>query len=144
MKKKSNNKNMNFNSYIQPLLYKIKDCKLFTFPYPYAEKEDLLPEEMNSLYNHPKIKAHVSFTKGEGFGRPLLEASLSGKPVKERSTEVIRYLKEHAKKDFPIIAVGGVHSKADYEEKLAAGASLVQVYTGFIYQGPALVKQIPK
>ena len=46
MKKKSNNKNMNFNSYIQPLLYKIKDCKLFTFPYPYAEKEDLLPEEI--------------------------------------------------------------------------------------------------
>ena len=42
---------------------------------------DLLPEEMNSLYNHPRIKAHVSFTKGEGFGRPLLEASLSGKLV---------------------------------------------------------------
>ena len=36
---------------------------------------------MNGLYNHPKVKAHVSFTHGEGFGRPLLEASLSGKPV---------------------------------------------------------------
>lgn len=80
----------------------------------------------------------TSATKVEEIGA----GGLSGKPVRERSTEVIRYLKEHATKDFPIIAVGGVHSKADYEEKLAAGASLVQVYTGFIYQGPALVKQI--
>lgn len=67
---------------------------------------------------------------------------LSGKPVRERSTEVIRYLKSKANKDFPIIAVGGVQTKADYQEKLEAGASLVQVYTGFIYQGPGLVKQV--
>lgn len=67
---------------------------------------------------------------------------LSGKPVRERSTEVIRYLKSKANKDFHIIAVGGVQTKADYQEKLEAGASLVQVYTGFIYQGPGLVKQV--
>ncbi|MCR9155157.1 MAG: quinone-dependent dihydroorotate dehydrogenase [Bacteroidetes bacterium] len=67
---------------------------------------------------------------------------LSGQPVKNRSTEVIRYLKQNAKIDFPIIAVGGVQSRADYLEKLEAGASLVQVYTGFIYQGPGLVKQL--
>ena len=50
-------------------------------PNVYLIHGDLTPLELNSLYNHPKVKAHVSFTKGEGFGRPLLEASLSGKPV---------------------------------------------------------------
>lgn len=67
---------------------------------------------------------------------------LSGKPVKERSTEVIRYLKTNSKTDFPIIAVGGVQRKEDYLEKIAAGASLVQVYTGFIYEGPGLLKRL--
>lgn len=51
------------------------------FPSVYLLHGDLTEPEMNSLYNHPKVKVHVSFTKGEGFGRPLLEASLSGKPV---------------------------------------------------------------
>jgi dihydroorotate dehydrogenase len=67
---------------------------------------------------------------------------LSGKPVKNRSTEVIRYLKQNSKTDFPIIAVGGVQRKEDYLEKLEAGATLVQVYTGFIYEGPGLVKRL--
>lgn len=67
---------------------------------------------------------------------------LSGQPLKERSTEVLRYLKKNAKSDFPIIAVGGVQTRADYLEKLEAGASLVQVYSGFIYQGPAMVKRL--
>ena len=52
-----------------------------SLPNIYLLHGDLLPDEMNGLYNHPKVKAHVSFTKGEGFGRPLLEASMSGKPV---------------------------------------------------------------
>lgn len=67
---------------------------------------------------------------------------LSGKPVKARATEVISYLKSNSKTDFPIIAVGGVQHKEDYLEKLAAGASLVQVYTGFIYEGPSLLKRL--
>jgi glycosyltransferase involved in cell wall biosynthesis len=50
-------------------------------PNVYVLHGDLRDEEMNGLYNHPKVKAHVSFTHGEGFGRPLLEATLSGKPV---------------------------------------------------------------
>jgi len=69
---------------------------------------------------------------------------LSGKPVQSRSTEVIRYLSEQSKKSFPIIGVGGIHSAEDAIEKLDAGASLVQVYTGYIYEGPGLVKQINK
>lgn len=67
---------------------------------------------------------------------------LSGKPVRSRSTEVIRYLSEKSNKAFPIIGVGGIHSVEDAIEKLDAGADLLQVYTGFIYEGPKLVKRI--
>ena len=69
---------------------------------------------------------------------------LSGKPVNKRSTEVIRYLSEKSGKAFPIIGVGGIHSADDALEKIAAGADLVQVYTGFVYEGPGLVKRINK
>jgi dihydroorotate dehydrogenase len=69
---------------------------------------------------------------------------LSGKPLTNRATEVIRFLSEKSNKAFPIIGVGGIHSAEDAIEKLQAGASLVQLYTGFIYEGPALVKAINK
>ncbi len=69
---------------------------------------------------------------------------LSGKPLKVRSTEVIRFLSEKSNNAFPIIGVGGIHSVEDALEKLEAGASLVQVYTGFIYEGPKLIKNINK
>ena len=69
---------------------------------------------------------------------------LSGKPVTKRSTEVIRYLAEKSNKAFPIIGVGGIHSEEDALEKLDAGADLLQVYTGFIYEGPKLLKRINK
>jgi len=69
---------------------------------------------------------------------------LSGKPLAKRSTEVIRFLSEKSNKAFPIIGVGGIHSADDAIEKLEAGASLIQLYTGFIYEGPALIKAINK
>jgi dihydroorotate dehydrogenase len=69
---------------------------------------------------------------------------LSGKPLTNRSTEVIRFLSEKSNKAFPIIGVGGIHSAEDALEKLEAGASLIQLYTGFIYEGPALIKKINK
>ena len=69
---------------------------------------------------------------------------LSGKPLTNRSTEVIRFLSEKSKKAFPIIGVGGIHSAKDALEKLEAGADLVQLYTGFIYEGPRLIKNINK
>jgi dihydroorotate dehydrogenase len=69
---------------------------------------------------------------------------LSGKPLTQRSTEVIRFLSEKSNKAFPIIGVGGIHSADDAIEKLEAGASLVQLYTGFIYEGPGLVRAINK
>jgi dihydroorotate dehydrogenase len=67
---------------------------------------------------------------------------LSGKPLRDRATEVIRFLSEKSNKAFPIIGVGGIHSAEDALEKLEAGASLVQLYTGFIYKGPGLIKEI--
>ena len=69
---------------------------------------------------------------------------LSGKPLAKRSTEVIRFLSEKSNKAFPIIGVGGIHSADDAIEKLEAGASLIQLYTGFIYEGPGLIKAINK
>lgn len=67
---------------------------------------------------------------------------VSGKPVRQRSTEVIRYLHEQSNGSFPIVGVGGINTADDALEKLRAGASLVQIYTGFIYEGPALAKKI--
>ncbi len=69
---------------------------------------------------------------------------LSGRPVKNRSTEVIRFLAQKSNRAFPIIGVGGIHSAEDALEKLDAGASLVQLYTGFIYEGPGLIRKINK
>jgi dihydroorotate dehydrogenase len=69
---------------------------------------------------------------------------LSGKPLTNRSTEVIRFLSEKSNKAFPIIGVGGIHSIKDALEKLEAGADLIQLYTGFIYEGPKLIKDINK
>ena len=69
---------------------------------------------------------------------------LSGKPLTKRSTEVIAYLKTKSNNAFPIIGVGGIHSPEDAIEKIKAGADLIQLYTGFIYEGPALIKNINK
>lgn len=89
-------------------------------------------------------------TSREGLVTPKEEVmaigngGLSGKPLTKRSTEVIRYLAQKSNKAFPIIGVGGIHSVEDALEKIDAGADLLQIYTGFIYEGPALVKNINK
>lgn len=67
---------------------------------------------------------------------------VSGKPLANRSNEVIRYLREKLGKDYPIIGVGGIMSVNDALEKLKAGADLIQIYTGFVYEGPGFVKRI--
>ena len=69
---------------------------------------------------------------------------VSGQPIKNQSTKVIKYLADTSNKSFPIIGVGGIHSAEDALEKLNAGADLVQIYTGFIYEGPSLIKKINK
>lgn len=69
---------------------------------------------------------------------------LSGKPLNQKSTEIIKYLAQKSNHKFPIIAVGGIHNAQDAIDKIKAGASLVQIYTGLIYEGPSLVKEINK
>jgi len=92
----------------------------------------------NTSVNREGLKASKAQLEVIGNG------GLSGKPIKERSTAVIKYLAEKSNKAFPIIGVGGIHSAEDAIEKLNAGADLVQIYTGFIYEGPLLVKKINK
>jgi len=92
----------------------------------------------NTTISRADLKTDSEFVDSIGAG------GLSGKPLKERSTEVIKYLAEKSNKSFPIIGVGGIHSAEDAIEKLNAGADLIQLYTGFIYEGPALIKRINK
>lgn len=97
------------------------------------------------------VKIHGVIATNTTLSREGLQSSdknemggLSGKPLTQRSTEVIRFLVEKSKNAFPIIGVGGIHKPEDAIEKLEAGAALVQLYTGFVYEGPAAVKRINK
>lgn len=90
----------------------------------------------NTTLSRDGLKSDSSLIKQSG--------GLSGKPLTNRSTEVIRYLHTQSKGAFPIIGVGGIHTPNDAKEKLAAGASLIQLYTGFVYEGPAAVYNINK
>ena len=92
----------------------------------------------NTTINRDNLKTETSKIDEIGNG------GLSGKPLKDRSTEVIKYLSEKSNKSFSIIGVGGISSANDAKEKLDAGADLVQIYTGFIYEGPSIVKKINK
>lgn len=92
----------------------------------------------NTTIDRGGLKTPESTVKDIGAG------GLSGKAVRARATEVIRYLHQQSKGSFPIIGVGGINTGQDAIDKLKAGATLVQVYTGFIYEGPAMVKKMNK
>ena len=78
----------------------------------------------------------IADSHGEEMG------GLSGEPVKEKSTQVIKLLAKALDNKLPIIGVGGILNGADAKEKIDAGAKLVQVYTGFIYKGPEIIKDV--
>lgn len=112
---------------------------------------DLTEDEVNSIAislidnNIDGVIATNTTLSREGvegleFGNE--QGGLSGAPVKDKSTTVISLLAKALDNKLPIIGVGGIASSHDANEKIVAGASLVQVYTGFIYQGPPLVKEI--
>ena len=90
----------------------------------------------NTTIERKGLKSDLELTEEIG--------GLSGSPLSRRSTDVIRFLAEKSNKAFPIIGVGGIHGAKDAIDKLEAGADLVQLYTGFIYEGPKLIKQINK
>lgn len=80
----------------------------------------------------------------EGMKYANEAGGLSGRPLQSRSTEVVRLLHQELQGDIPIIGVGGIDSFVAAKEKMMAGANLVQVYSGFIYHGPGLVRDIVK
>lgn len=90
------------------------------------------------------IATNTTLARDMIAGHPLVKEAggLSGLPVREKSTAVVKTLADQLKGEIPIIAVGGISSAADAQEKLQAGASLVQIYSGLIYQGPGLVREI--
>lgn len=88
--------------------------------------------------------AREPLTTDAGIVKEMGMGGLSGKPLTQRSTEVIRYLRQHLDKKYTIMGVGGIHSVQDALDKIAAGADLIQLYTGFIYEGPGLIKAINK
>lgn len=92
----------------------------------------------NTTIDRSGLKTPQAETEQIGAG------GLSGQPLRERATEVIRYIHRKSGGRFPIIAAGGIFTADDALEKIAAGASLVQVYTGFIYEGPAIARNICK
>jgi len=92
----------------------------------------------NTSVDRSGLKTPVEELEAIGNG------GVSGQPIKEKSTQVIKYLADKSNKAFPIIGVGGVHSAKDALDKIDAGADLIQIYTGFIYEGPSLIKKINK
>ncbi len=117
---------------------------------------DLTESQLNDVIeilketNTDGIIATNTTISREGLRTPAAEVQaigaggLSGKPLTQRSTEVISYLRKNLGKTYPIIAVGGIMTPQDAIDKLNAGADLIQVYTGFVYEGPGFVKKINK
>jgi dihydroorotate dehydrogenase len=110
---------------------------------------DLQPEALDGIVEAVQtsaldgIIATNTTVSREGLSTPTLESGgLSGRPLRQRSTEVVRYLYRRVQGRIPIIGVGGIFSADDAYEKICAGASLVQLYTGLIYRGPSLPRQI--
>lgn len=123
---------------LKPILLKIA---------PDLTKDQLLDIiEIVQVTNTDGVIATNTTLSREGLQSPNKSETggLSGKPLSHRSTDVIRFLSKKSNNAFPIIGVGGIHSPEDALEKIKAGASLVQLYTGFVYEGPGVVKRINK
>ncbi len=112
---------------------------------------DLDPEEIRTIADAVRTceidaviatNTTVSRAGVEGLPHAAEAGGLSGAPLLARSTEVLRQLRQYVGKDMPLIAAGGIMSGADARMKIEAGADLVQIYTGFIYRGPALIREI--
>lgn len=134
-------KDLNKNETVQkPIVLKIA-------PDLNTEQLDEIIEVVSQTQIDGVIASNTSVSReGLKTSKATLDAigngGVSGKPVADKSTAVIKYLSDHSNKAFPIIGVGGIHSAEDALDKIEAGATLVQVYTGFIYEGPKLVKDI--
>ncbi|AXT50775.1 quinone-dependent dihydroorotate dehydrogenase [Aquimarina sp. BL5] len=155
----SSHAKLNDKDYLLELIRAVQKANI-TFPSQKPIVLKIAPDLNNSqldeiieLVNETKLDGVIAsntstFRDGLKASKEQLDAigngGLSGQPIKNRSTEVIKYLSDKSNKSFPIIGVGGIHSASDALGKLEAGASLVQIYTGFIYEGPKLIKDINK
>lgn len=113
-----------------------------------SQLDDII-DIVNATHIHGLIATNTTIdrnllNKEKEYALTLGLGGLSGKPLTNRSTEVIKYLHQKSNGAFPIIGVGGIHNADDAIEKIKAGATLVQLYTGFIYEGPGLIKAINK
>lgn len=132
------------------------DSKLAAKPVLLKIAPDLTVEQLDDVIeilketNMDGVIATNTTISREGLttSREVIEqigsGGLSGKPLTKHATEVIRYLRKQLGPDFPIIGVGGIMDEQDAIEKLKAGADLIQLYTGFVYEGPGIVKRILK
>jgi dihydroorotate dehydrogenase len=150
---------LNDKDYLEELISEVKKTnKTFDKQKPILLKiapdlNDIQLDEIIELVASTKIdgviasNTSIDRTNLKADPKRLMEignGGLSGKPIKNKSTQVIKYLAGKSNKAFPIIGVGGIHSAQDAIEKLEAGADLIQIYTGFIYEGPKLIKNINK
>ncbi len=151
----SSHAKLNDKDYLEELITAVQEAnKTFEKQKPILLKiaPDLNNSQLDEIIDLVKftkidgvIASNTSITRDNLVSENKKEmGGLSGKPVSEKSTEVIRYLHKGSNGSFPIIGVGGIHSEKDALDKLKAGASLIQIYTGFIYEGPSLVKRINK
>lgn len=144
---------------LRNLLSYIKDLSLAkSKPKPVLLKiaPDLSLDQLNDIVEILKVTktdgviatntttSRAGLTTGKSEVDEMGGGGLSGKPLSARSTEVIVYLREKLGANYPIIGVGGIMTPEDALEKLKAGADLIQLYTGFIYEGPGVVKRISK
>jgi dihydroorotate dehydrogenase len=136
------NRELSSNKTLKPVLLKIA---------PDLSKEQLdeiievvIESKLNGIIATNTTISRANLKTGQDEIQRIGAGGLSGKPVRDPSTEVIRYLASKSQKRFAIIGVGGIHSAWDAIEKLKAGADLIQIYTGFIYEGPGLISSINK
>jgi len=132
----SENDVLSINQKRKPLLVKIAP------DLTWAELDEIL-EAISDEGVDGIIATNTALSRDGVRGKNRDEAGgLSGRPLRERSTAVIRYISERTNGRLPIIGVGGISTVADVEEKLEAGASLVQLYSGMVYEGPGLVGRL--
>ncbi len=106
--------------------------------------EIVLETKINGIIATNTTISREGLNTSDSKVKEIGQGGLSGIPIGDMSSEVIKYLKEKLSPDVPIIGVGGIFSAEDAIGKLNSGAQLIQIYTGFVYEGPALIKRINK
>ena len=104
-----------------------------------SQKEKEIPKEFKKIAKDFSEKGFITTSSDNLINQ---KGGLSGKPIADKSTAIIKFLHEKSNGSIPIIGVGGIMCANDAIDKIKAGASLIQLYSGFVYSGPSIVKQI--